>query len=157
MSEKVYYDLREQLDQYSVGFPSTESGVEIKILRKLFSEEEAELYLNISMMLETPEAIAQRIGREPGEVGTMLDGMFRKGLIFRLVKEGSPKYGAVPFVVGSWEFQIKDMDKEFAQLFDQYFLEAFGKQGIAQAAPLRTVPVNKSISHLWPVAPYRGR
>src|SRR5271157_1737766 len=34
-------------------FPSTESGVEIKILQKLFSEEEAGLYLNLSMMLET--------------------------------------------------------------------------------------------------------
>ena len=54
MTAKVYYDLREQMDQYSVGFPSTESGVEMRILEKLFSEEEAELYLNLSMMLETP-------------------------------------------------------------------------------------------------------
>ena len=154
MTEKIYYDLREQLDQYSVGFPSTESGVEIKILQKLFSEEEAELYLNLTMLLETPEAIAKRIAREPNEVAAALDGMFKKGLIFRLAKEGVSKYGAVPFVVGSWEFQLKDMDKEFAELFDQYFLEGFGKQGIALAAPLRTVPVNKSISHLWPVAPY---
>ena len=42
MSSRVYHDLREQLDQYSVGFPSTSSGVEMKILEKLFSEEEAE-------------------------------------------------------------------------------------------------------------------
>lgn len=45
MIAKVYNDLREQLDQYSMGFPATESGVELKILKKLFSEEEAELYL----------------------------------------------------------------------------------------------------------------
>jgi MinD superfamily P-loop ATPase len=36
---KIYYELREQLDQYSVGFPTTTSGVEKKILEKLFTEE----------------------------------------------------------------------------------------------------------------------
>ena len=56
--------------------------------------------------------------------------MFDKGLIFRLKKGDSAKYGAVPFVVGSFEYQLKDMDREFAELFEQYFLEAFGKQGI---------------------------
>jgi ferredoxin len=80
--------------------------------------------------------------------------MFEKGLIFRLKKGDSAKYGAVPFVVGSFEYQVKNMDREFAELYDRYFLEAFGKQGIAQMPPLRTVPVNKSIDHVWPVAPY---
>ncbi len=154
MTEKVYYDLREQMDHYSVGFPSTESGVEMRILEKLFSEEEAELYLNLSMMLESPEAIAQRIGRDSGAVAGLLERMVDKGLLFRLKKEDSAKYGAVPFVVGSFEYQLKDMDREFAELFDQYLLGAFGKTGLGQTAPLRTIPVNKSVDQLWPVAPY---
>jgi Pyruvate/2-oxoacid:ferredoxin oxidoreductase delta subunit/predicted transcriptional regulator len=154
MTEKVYYDLSEQLDQYSLGFPKTESGVEMKILKKLFSEDEAELYLNLSMMLETPEAIAQRLGREPGAVAALLQRMFDKGLIFRMKKGDAPKYGAVPFVVGSFEYQLKDMDREFAELFEQYLLEGFGKVAIGQQAPLRTIPVNKSVDQLWPVAPY---
>ena len=86
MTAKVYNDLREQLDQYSMGFPSTESGVELKILKKLFSEEEAELYLDLSMMLETPEAVAKRTGREPEAVATLLERMVDKGLIFRTRK-----------------------------------------------------------------------
>ncbi len=53
--------------------------------------------------------------------------MFGKGLIFRMKKGDSAKYGAVPFVVGSFEYQLKDLDREFADLFDQYFSEAFGK------------------------------
>jgi len=154
MTAKVYFDLREQMDQYSLGFPSTESGVEMRILEKLFSEEEAELYLNLSMMLETPEAIAQRIGREPGSVAALLERMVDKGLLFRLKKGASAKYGAVPFVVGSFEYQLKDMDREFAELFDRYFLEALGKRGIGQTPPLRPIPVNKSIDYSWPVAPY---
>lgn len=155
MPSQVYYDLREQLDQYSVGFPSTQSGVEMKILEKLFSEEEAEMYLNLSMMLEAPDAVAKRLGREPKEVAALLERMADKGLIFRMKKTDSTKYGAVPFMVGTYEYQVKDMDREFAELFDQYFLEAFGKQGIGGLVPpMRTIPVNRSIDYSWPVAPY---
>ncbi|MBW2364769.1 MAG: 4Fe-4S ferredoxin, partial [Deltaproteobacteria bacterium] len=49
MSEEIYKKLREQLDQYALGFPETESGTEIKILRKLFTEEEASMYLDLTM------------------------------------------------------------------------------------------------------------
>ncbi len=154
MTSKVYYDLREQMDQYSFGFPATESGVEIKILEKLFTEEEATMYLSLSLLLEAPESVAQRLGRNRDDVVSILESMFDKGLIFRVQKGDSAKYGVVPFVVGSYEFQLKGMDREFAELFEQYFLEAFAKQGIAQMPPMRTVPVNKSVDVSWPVAPY---
>ncbi len=154
MSSRVYHDLREQLDQYSVGFPSTSSGVEMKILEKLFSEEEAEQYLKLSMMPETHETIAQRTGPVPDSVATRLERMVDKGLVYRLKQKGSVKYSAFPFVVGVYEFQVKDMDNEFAKLFEQYFLEAFGKESMSVKPPMRTIPVQKSINHLWPVAPY---
>ena len=32
MTDSIYKKLREQMDQYSIGFPKTESGIEIKIL-----------------------------------------------------------------------------------------------------------------------------
>src|SRR4030042_2173240 len=137
MTSKIYHDLREQMDQYSVGFPSTASGVELKILEKLFTEEEAEMYLKLSMMLETPEAVAQRIGRNPDQVAALLERMFDRGLIFRIKKGDAIKYGVVPFIVGSYEYQLKTMDKEFAELFDRYLLDAFGKHGVAVGPPMR--------------------
>lgn len=154
MAEQVYYDLREQLDQYSVGFPSTESGVEIKLLQKLFTEEEALMFLNLSMMLEAPQSVADRIKEDPEKVTKILECMFDKGLIFRLRKGDAVQYGAVPFVVGSYEFQLKGMDREFADLMEQYFKEAFGKQGIGENPPLRTIPVGRAIQQSWSVAPY---
>ncbi len=154
MTAKVYFDLREQLDQYSVGFPATESGVEMKILEKLFSEDEAALYLQLSMMPEPAASIAQRTGGELDSTAALLQRMVDRGLIYRHKSKETFKYAAVPFVIGSYEFQVNDMDKEFAEMFDQYFLEAFGKQGIGHKPPLRTIPVQKSIDHLWPVAPY---
>ena len=39
----VYERLRDHLHHLPVGFPSTKSGVELRILRQLFTEEEAEM------------------------------------------------------------------------------------------------------------------
>jgi len=154
MTRQIFYDLREQLDQYSIGFPSTKSGVELRILEKLFSEEDASLYLNLSMTPETPKAVAQRLGRDEGDIAAMLKQMADKGLLFHSKGKDSTAYNVVPFVVGVYEHQVNVMDRELAELFDQYLLEALGRQGLSQFAPLRTIPVNQSIDHAWQIAPY---
>ena len=43
MSELVYEQLADALDKLPNGFPRTPSGVEIRILKKIFSPEEAAL------------------------------------------------------------------------------------------------------------------
>ena len=48
MSTDVYRELQERLDTYSMGFPPTESGVEIKILKRLFSGEDAAMFLALT-------------------------------------------------------------------------------------------------------------
>ncbi|MBW2083607.1 MAG: 4Fe-4S ferredoxin, partial [Deltaproteobacteria bacterium] len=154
MQKDIYEMLREQLDKYSVGFPKTESGVEMKILHRLFTEEEANMYLNLTMLLEAPEAIAQRMGREAKDILPILECMFEKGLVFRLKRGDSVKYAAVPFVIGFYEFQLNRMDRELAQLFEQYFEETFSEHASRQTVPMRTIPVRKAISVSWPVAPY---
>jgi electron transport complex protein RnfB len=45
MSGVPYFKLREFLDQFPLGFPQTPAGVEIKILKRLFTVEEAETTL----------------------------------------------------------------------------------------------------------------
>lgn len=155
MTEPVYEKLREQLDQYSIGFPATRSGVEFKILKKLFTEAEADLYLDMAMLLETPEAIAQRTGRDPMLLRQMLETMARKGLIFRQRKKETVKYAAVAFVIGSYEFQLKNMDRELAQLVEDFFEEGFMDFSPGRnITPLRTIPVHQSIPVSTPVAPY---
>ncbi len=154
LSSQVYQKLREQLDQYSVGFPATESGIEIKILERLFTEEEATMYLNLSLFLEPPETVATRTGQDLKEVATRLEEMAIKGLIFRHRKDGEVKYGAVPFVVGTYEFQLKTLDRELAEMVEAYLQEAFLASMAENVSTLRTVPINQSIDVSWPVAPY---
>lgn len=146
MAKEIYHTLQEQLDQYSIGFPATDSGIEIRILERLFTEEEAELALHLSMALETPQSVAERIGRDPEAVAALLDQMADKGLLFRWRRNDTVKYGAIPFVLGIYEYQLNSMDREFAQMFEDYLQEAFSKN-IAELSPsiLRTIPINRSV------------
>ena len=84
MVDEVYLRLRELLDTMPGGFPATESGVEMKILKKLFAPEDAGLALCLTMDPETPAAIARRCGIDESEAADRLASMASRGLIFRL-------------------------------------------------------------------------
>jgi electron transport complex protein RnfB len=155
MAKEVYRKLQKQLDQYSVGFPATASGVEIKILEKLFTEEEAEIALHMSMMLETPESVAERTKRKPKALAALLSDMADKGLLFRWRGGDTIKYGAIPFVLGIYEYQLKSMDRELARMFEDYLQEGFGKDLTAlKPSILRTIPINRSVVAAHQVATY---
>jgi hypothetical protein len=82
MQKDIYRSLQERLDTYSVGFPQTDSGVEIEILKCLFSIEDAEMFLSLSPKLETAEVITARLKNMPGEVAPQLESMTEKGRFF---------------------------------------------------------------------------
>ena len=146
MSEDIFRQLQQRLDLYSLGFPATETGIEIKILKKLFNQKDAEMFLNMSPMLEAPESIAQRLGKPVEELAGQLEDMAKRGLLFRLRKGESVKYGAIPFMHGLIEFQVKRFDLEMGNLLEQYLDQQF-HQAIAAVDGLflRTVPIEKSI------------
>ena len=58
MAKDIYRELQECIDQYSVGFGATESGVELKILKKLFTEEEVRMYMDLTLDLESAQEVA---------------------------------------------------------------------------------------------------
>ena len=76
-----YQKLAERLDQIPNGFPKTESGVELKLLAKLFTPEEAALASNLSLKLLSVNDIAFINGTGEPEVKSLLIGMVKKGLI----------------------------------------------------------------------------
>ena len=63
MSENIYRQLQQRLDLYSMGFPATESGIELKILKYLFSEDDAKMFLSLTHKLAID--IIDRIKPEP--------------------------------------------------------------------------------------------
>ncbi|GAB6097191.1 4Fe-4S binding protein [Desulfatiferula olefinivorans] len=155
MTHDIYRLLQQRLDMYSVGFPATESGIEITILKAMFSEEDAALFLSLSPILETPEAVAARIGRSPADTAEHLEDMSQRGLLFRVKKNDSVKYGAIPFVHGLFEFQVKRLDRDFARLVETYFDQDFFKAMAENAGGfLRTIPIQQSIDVSQNVAAY---
>ncbi len=153
--ENVYERLRERLDDMAVGFPATESGVEIRILKKIFDESQAELFISLRPIPESPKDIAVRLGLEGAVLAERLEEMAKKGLLFRVRKAENVRYAAVPYVVGIFEFQLNHMDAEFARDHEEYFETAFGKsiQG-SQTPVLRTVPIDRELVAEYPVAPF---
>jgi electron transport complex protein RnfB len=151
----VYEKLRERLDDLSTGYPETESGVEVKILKRLFSEKDAELFLRLTPLLEAPDDTAKRLGRDPDKTAAQLEQMAKKGLLFRLRKGDTVSYSAVPFVVGIWEFNLNSLDREFVRDMDEYYETAFGRTIQSFKTPLmRTIPINRELVNKWPIAPY---
>lgn len=153
--ENIYEKLRARLDDLATGYPETESKVEIRLLQRLFTEEEAELFLHLSPLLENPEDIAKRLNRDPDQLMAMMEQMAQKGLLFRKRKGDSVRYSAVPYVVGIFEFQLKRMDEGFARDHEEYFKAGFGQTIQSFKTPvLRTVPINRQLVANYPVAPF---
>jgi Na+-translocating ferredoxin:NAD+ oxidoreductase subunit B len=155
MSDELYRRLQKQLDTYSVGFPATKSGVEIRILKKLFNEDDAAVFVAMSPKLEPAGAVAPRLGLSEDAAAARLGDMADRGLLFCVAKDGVKRYGAIPFVHGLFEFQVKRLDRELADLVEEYFKDGFVANMIDNASGfLRTVPVERSVEVESRIAPY---
>ncbi|HQO38995.1 MAG TPA: 4Fe-4S binding protein [Spirochaetota bacterium] len=142
----IYRTLQERLDLYSFGFPRSESGEDILLLKKLFSEEEAGIFLMLTPRLETAEEIIKRTGVASPGLADKLEDMALRGLLFRLNRNGIRRYGAIPFMHGLVEFRINNLDKELSGMLDNYFEKTFNRN-IAENASLflRVVPINRDV------------
>jgi len=154
MVEDVYLRLRQFMDSLPAGYPSTPTGVELKILRKLYTPEEAELTMKLTQSPEEASAVAARLGVPENELAPMLEDMARKGLIFR-TREGDKRlYRAFQFIVGVYEFQLPRLDREFCELFEEY-LPYIGLSFAAIKTPqLRVIPLESSVNQTAAVASY---
>ncbi|MBE0481643.1 MAG: 4Fe-4S binding protein [Dehalococcoidia bacterium] len=145
MNDTVYRKLAEYLDSIPNGFPATQSGVEIKLLAKLFTPEQAALALDLKLIPEYPEQVASRTGRDPEQTAALLEEMSQRGLIRTKQAKDRTLYGLVPYVVGIFELQLEHMDEEFARLNEQYYREAFHNLLNMKPAIQRVVPIDQSI------------
>jgi electron transport complex protein RnfB len=157
--ESVYRDLQKHLDELPVGYPPTQSGVEIRILKHLFTPLEARVATQLSLIPEPLSRIHARAGEKLGmslpELERVLDKMVRKGTILTRGEHGEKCYGNAMLVVGMFELQVDRMTKGFARDMQQYLDEAFGHELFRSRTPqLRTIPVHKSIAHGRSVSTY---
>lgn len=154
MTEDVYRRVAQVLDTLPNGFPAAESGVEIKLLKRVFEPDEAELFCDMRLTFETAEQVAERTGRPLEGLEEKLYSMHRRGQLFSIDFGGTRVYRIMPWAVGVYEFQLKRMDREFAELCEEYG-ETFGRALHSYGpAIMQVLPVEKDIPVHQEALPY---
>jgi len=155
MTEEIYRKLAEHLDQLPGGFAPSETNADIRLLRRLFTPEEAELATHLTLKQEESQVIAERTGLLTAEAERRLDEMSAKGLIFSVhPKEGPKRYQAVPFVVGIYEFQVNNLSEELIQDLDEHWSTAKPRPRPVTIPQMRTIPISESIEPHLEALPY---
>ena len=142
------------LNSLPIGFPPSEDGADIKVLKAFFKPDEALLatyleYYPISLKKFNLKVRDLEMTLE--EIESKLDSMVRKGIIYEEVspKTNKKSYGNLPYAIGFFEEHVNRLTKEMAEASEEYglpFIKEFlgEKTGIPQ---MRTIPINAAITH----------
>ena len=156
-SEDIYERLAAALDALPHGFARTSSGVELRLIKMAFTAEEVSLAGQLSRTPETAAEIANRVGLDVADVTVLLESLIPRRLV-RLDSpgmaapgltpeaEGERRYRLGPFLVGWYEANMRLLDKEFAELFEQFVIEGGGERIFSpRPGVLGVVPVRGSL------------
>jgi len=174
----VYERLADALDRLANGFPRTAGGAEIRILKKMFSPEEATVAAVLTATPRSRALVAERLtdasnisadaeaaggagttdpsaGAAAGDARSILKTLTERGLVWLTSTPGARGYRLAPFVVGSYEaHMLETRDPEFAALVEEYLISGGAVAMMApQPAIHRTVPARAAVKDEW-VLPY---
>src|SRR6056297_2855173 len=154
-TEHLYRTLQAHLDVMPVAFPQSESSIEIDILKRFYTEEEARIALCLSMLPEPASKIHRRLSRTGSRlplstVQELLENLVdKKAVNNSVIKRRGKKtkvYGKLPFAVGLYEFQVdrltRGFEKEAEAYMDSTFMNEFLQE---QPRQMRTIPINEQI------------
>jgi Pyruvate/2-oxoacid:ferredoxin oxidoreductase delta subunit len=143
---EVYEKLAKHLDNLPAGFPPTDSGVELRILKRLFTPAEAAAAVGLTMLPEPAAGIAGRLEHDVAALEPLLETMAAKGLIFRIDKGDTPRYMAAQFVVGIWEYHLNDLDEALIRDVNAYLPHFFQEHYLSnKTKQMRVIPVSQEI------------
>jgi len=123
LSSKSYRSLIDRLNRFPQGAPS--SKLLEKILKMLFSDQEAELVSLLPIRPFTAEQASRAWSMGEKETRTILDSLASRAILVDIVQENLTQYVLPPPMAGFFEFSLmrirNDLDqKALSQLFYQY-------------------------------------
>jgi Pyruvate/2-oxoacid:ferredoxin oxidoreductase delta subunit len=141
-----YESLAAALDRLPNGFPRTPSGVELRLLARLATPEEASLAGLMGREAEPFEDIAARAGLAPEAARRRLMEMTKRGITWISKEGGRLRFRLAPFIVGLWEAQADRLDHDVVHLFEAYMLDG-GAKGLMGMEPSvhRVMPVHGAV------------
>lgn len=157
----IYRQLQQHLDNFPIGMPATDSGVEIRILKFLFTPLQAKIACCLNLAPKKSSKILRRLQDKfkieltEQEVIDHLHKMFMNGSLERSGKEGSWRYSNAMLAIGMYEYHVDKLTPEFVQDMNKYFDEAFAEEFNRTAIPqLRTSPHLKALAPEYKIAIY---
>ncbi|UCD83710.1 MAG: 4Fe-4S binding protein, partial [Deltaproteobacteria bacterium] len=119
-----------------------------------FTPEQAEIALQLKPMPEPVAVIAERLGMDESEAAEKLESMAKEGLIYRVRIGDEPHYLSMQFIIGIYEFHLNSIDREFAELMEEYFPHLGKTWASVKTKQLRVVPVGSAVDTAPAVATY---
>jgi formate hydrogenlyase subunit 6/NADH:ubiquinone oxidoreductase subunit I len=125
-ADERYRLLQRKFDRHVTGAPA--SPVLLRILKLLYSGEDAALAANVPIRPVTLEALSGRLALPPETLDERLTGLARRGLVIDFMSGGKRYFSLPPVVIGFFEFTFMrardDLPMaELARLFDRYMKE----------------------------------
>jgi len=142
----IYKKLALHLNKTPGGFPETESGVELRILKQLFTKQEAEIACSLVMIPEQVKDIAKKLDMDEEKLDTILKTMLKKGLVLHSSRNGIETYMQAQFVIGIWEYQVNSLTEQLIKDFNEYVPYLTDEMDKHKTQQLRVVPVKASIN-----------
>ena len=154
MVETCYERLAAQLDRLPNGFPRTQSKIELTILEKIFSPEDAELLSHLQGTMESAEQIAERADLPIKKTQIRLLKFAKRRVALMGGTKSEPTFRLAPFIVGIYEAQVNTIDHELAHMVEEYMNNG-GAEGLMEYGPAfqRVVPAHGSVNPEW-ILPY---
>lgn len=151
----VYRKLGEKIDNLTVKSPWNEALH--RLLKELYTEQEADLVVQMPYLLSTVNRIARITGADPSTLQGRLDGLAEKGLVLDLYHDGRYYYMPSPIMVGIFEFTMMRSRGNFdpgvaAGLFHAY-LTGGGDFYRANAGGGRQIALARVVPHMDAVTP----
>jgi Fe-S-cluster-containing hydrogenase component 2 len=142
-----------------VGYPATKSGVEINLLKAIFTPEQAKISTHLDYKHKTVDQIFETAKDEVGskeELRRILDEIVPKGGISRRERDGKEQYAVIPLVLwGMYEYQLKRLTPEFLGDLGQYLQSEFGYElATAKLPKMRVIPIEESVEAEHRIATY---
>lgn len=159
LKDDPYKKLQQHLDKMPVGYPSTKSGVEISLLKKIFDTEQAFAALHLNYKYKPIDDIfktAKEYIESKEKLKNLFDGAVSNGGISRRYRDGKPQYALLPFILwGMYEHQLKRLTNEFLDETGEYLTGEFGLEMATSTLPkMRVIPVEKSIKVEYNISTY---
>lgn len=155
MADEAYIKLQEFLDEFPIGFPKTSTGVEIEILKRLYTEEEAMITVMLTPIPSSVSTLARRAKMDKKEMEEKLEAMSKKGLIFRVKRGGKTFYNVPPYMIGLYEYSVDKIDKDMAEKFKEFYDSAMMDElGASNVPGFKVLPVEETIEASTVLYPY---